>query len=373
MVITPVFTKAAGKADEVCKYSSGDSSSNGGRGNSPHDWRMESPKRDALAAIEGERTGPVYLLDLHTTSSDSPPFIAVEDSLPARRFAERFALPLILGIEEDLHGLLMDEATARLGAVALTVEGGRHDSPNAVRTLEAVLCIALESLGLTERSWADCFDGREPLEITRAAASRHAHRVYDIRHREPVSALPYEPDPSAEPFDRVRARRTRIAVQEGSDLLSAESGLLFMPNKQRDIRVGDDAYFVVRRVGWIWLRLSAWVRLRPGLHALLPRILPGVRRRRDHPHDLLVDPEIAAVLRREIFHLLGYRLVRFETTPGVSPVRRLARAVALSIHATVVIARNLISRGSTDDAHEAGDAEWIVSRHTLDRAAHGPD
>ena len=53
VVITPVFTKAAGKADEVCKYSSGDSSSNGGRGNSPHDWRMESPKRDALAAIDG--------------------------------------------------------------------------------------------------------------------------------------------------------------------------------------------------------------------------------------------------------------------------------------------------------------------------------
>ena len=30
-----------------------ESTSNHGRGNAPHDWRFESPKRDALAAIDG--------------------------------------------------------------------------------------------------------------------------------------------------------------------------------------------------------------------------------------------------------------------------------------------------------------------------------
>ncbi len=319
--------------------------------------------RSALARIRDEVTGPVHLIDLHTTSSDSPPIVAVEDSLPARRFAERLGLPLILGIEEDLRGLLMDEATHRLGAVAFIVEGGRHDDPRSARTLEAVLRIALASLGIADRlPGAD----DDPLAVTRRAAGRHAHRVYDIRHREPVRALPYEPEAGLEPFDRVRAHRTRIARQAGQDLVAAESGLLFMPNRQRDIRTDDDAYFVVRRVGRTWLRLSACLRSRERLHRMLPRVMPGVRRRAGHPGDLLVDPEIAAVLRREIFHLLGYRLVRFDATPGLSPHVRLARAARLALHALAVMARNLVRRGSTDDAQEAHPTDWIVRRHRLD-------
>jgi predicted deacylase len=329
------------------------------------DHAQRDALRDALDGIAAESEGPLVVLDLHTTSSDSPPFVAAEDSLPARAFAERFPLPLILGIEEDLKGLLMDEATARLGCVALTVEGGRHDDPNAARTLEAVLWIALETLGLVSPS-ARTGCGAAPIEAARRAAGAHAHRVYDIRHREPVSTLPYEPDAGVEPFERVRAHRTRIATQAGADLLAAESGLLFMPNRQRDIRVGDDAYFVVRRVGRTWLRLSAWLRTRAAMHRTLPRLLPGVRHRPGHPHDLLVDPEIAAVLRRELFHLLGYRLVRFESTPGRPPLVRAARAVRLTIHAVAVVIGNLVRLGNADADHPETETDWIVRRHRLD-------
>ncbi len=321
--------------------------------------------RDAIDAVARESRGEIVLLDLHTTSSDSPPFIAVEDSIPARRFAERFALPLILGIEEDLRGLLMDDTTERLRCIALTVEGGCHNSPLAAHTLEAVLLIALEALGLISPDACTCRDER-PIETTRRAAGSHAHRVYDIRHREPVRALPYIPDTDAEPFDRVRAHKTRIARQAEADLFAAESGLLFMPNRQRDIRVGDDAYFVVRRVGRTWLRISAGLRASERLHHMLPKILPGVRHRPGHAHDLLVDPQIAAILRRELFHVLGYRLVRFEATPGLPRLVRAARAARFSLHALTRIAANLLRRGSTDDAQHESDEDWIVRRHVLD-------
>ena len=340
-----------------------------------HDQR--DALRDALDEIAARSRGPLYLLDLHTTSSDSPPFIAVEDSLPARRFAERFALPLILGIEEDLPGLLMDEATERLGCVALTVEGGRHDKPDAIHTLEAVIRIALDALGLVHPNTdANNHTGNDaaPIETTRKAAGQRAHRVYDIRHREPVRCLPFEAAPDAEPFDPVRAHSTVIARQANTDLLAAETGLLFMPNRQRDIRVGDDAYFIVRRVGRAWLALSARLRTHDRLHRLLPRLMPGVRHRPGHPHDLLVDPEIAAVLRREIFHLLGYRLVRFKPTPSHTGFQRATNTARLCARSAMHMARSVLflhrldryrtTQERTDPRRDTG--EWIVRRRRLD-------
>jgi predicted deacylase len=322
-------------------------------------------QRDAIRAeldrIAAESRGPVYLIDLHTTSSASPPFIALEDSLPARTFAERFALPLILGMEEDLQGLLMDEATARLGCVALTIEGGRHDDPEATNTLEAVIRIALESLGMLEPDPAT-----DPTGLTREAAGRFAHHVYDVRHREPVTATPYAPNPAARPFTQVKAEHTKIAELPSGPLLAADSGILFMPNHQRDIRIGDDAYFVVRRVGRFWLRLSAFLRRRETIHRLLPALLPGVRRRPNHPHDLVIDPELAAVFRREIFHLLGYRLIRFSPTPGLRRPARARRAARITIHAGARILANLVRTGNTDKTHDERVTDWVVRRHALD-------
>lgn len=332
----------------------------------PNPDRYERDRlREAIDDAAREATGPIVLLDFHTTSSDSPPFIAVEDSLPARRFAQRLLLPLVLGVEEELTGLLMDDATRRISAVALTVEGGRHENPRAAHTLESVLWIALENLGLIGRG-AKTSLGKSPSRSARAASGPHAGRTYDTRHREPVSTLPYLPAAGLGPFSPVRAGKSVIAHQAGRPLHAAESGLLFMPNLQRDIRPGDDAYFVVRRVGRIWLGLSAVLRSRPWLHRALPSILPGVRRRPGHDHELLVDPEIAVVLRREIFHLLGYRLVRSDHQPGLPRITRLRRASRLACHALLAVVQNLLRRGSTDTDAREHESDWIVRRHRLD-------
>ena len=330
---------------------------------------IDLTERDQLrAVIDGivrDASGPTYLIDLHTVSSDSPPFIAVEDALPARRFAEAFPLPLVLGVEEELPGLLMDDTTHRLGCIALTIEGGRHDHPDAAHTLEAVLWIALETLGLVSGG-ARTTRGADPHKAVSDAAAGRAKHLYDMRHREPVRGTPYKGNPDLLVFESVRARSTRVASQAGKDLIAAESGLLFMPNNQRDPRVGDDAYFVVRRVGRFWLALSAALRTHPALHRSLPRILPGVRHRPGHANELLVDPEIAAVLRRELFHLLGYRLVRFDATPGLPRLTRARRALHLAAHALTMILINLVRQGSPDPAHPEQSTDWIVRRRRLD-------
>ncbi len=333
---------------------------------------IEARERDELCAAVADAVrgshGASVVLDLHTVSSPSPPFIAVEDALPARRFAMRFGLPLVLGIEEELSGLLMDFATRELSCVALTVEAGRHQDKSAARLHECVIRIALVELGMVDP------DGVVGDEVSaqgelRAASSGRGRHVYDVRHRAVISDPRFSVLAGMEAFTPVRAGRTVIAEQGGRPVVAQESGLLFMPNRQHTHRVGDDAYFVVRRVGRVWLGLSAWLRSREWLHAALPRVLPGVRRCPRRTGGFLVAPEIASVFRRQIFHLLGYRLVRFTKPPRVNPLRRALGGTWLGVRAIGKMLAGLAHGGERGALPDERDADWVVRRRTLDREA----
>lgn len=103
----------------------------------------------AIDAVLAAATGPVYVIDMHTTSSVSAPFALFADTLPNRAFALSFPLPLVLGLEEQIDGAMMSFLADR-GCVCLGVEGGQHDAPTAVDNLEAVFWVALVSAGLLD-------------------------------------------------------------------------------------------------------------------------------------------------------------------------------------------------------------------------------
>jgi hypothetical protein len=63
--------------------------------------------QETINLILEEESGPFYFFDLHTTSSDTIPFITVNDSLLNREFTSMYPLPSILGIEEYLEGPLL--------------------------------------------------------------------------------------------------------------------------------------------------------------------------------------------------------------------------------------------------------------------------
>ena len=67
--------------------------------------------------ILDKATGPVYFFDLHTTSSETVPFVTVNDSLLNRKFTQQYPVPMILGIEEFLDGPLLSYIN-ELGYVA---------------------------------------------------------------------------------------------------------------------------------------------------------------------------------------------------------------------------------------------------------------
>lgn len=317
--------------------------------------------QELLAALRAVRAQSerMIVIDLHTTSADAPPVVVMEDAIAARRFARAMPLPIYLGFEEELPGLLIDRVTSEMGSVAMVVEGGRHDDPRSVDVHEAVIWSALAASGILALGAMP--HAEAPGRVLRGAAGAEAGKVYDIRHLHPITNADFTIAPGVFAGMRVRPGVTTIATEHGRPVTSPVRGRVFLPNMQTRKRAGDDGFFIVRHVGEGWLGFSARLRRQAWLHRLIAH-MPGVYEGRGPcgREELIVDADIAAVLKRQIFHLLGYRLLRHDRRDAGRGVARIARGVGAFFKALI--------RGPIRPGPDREDPRfWVVARHKLDR------
>lgn len=248
-----------------------------------------------------EASDDIYLLDLHTTSSTSPPFVTLGDTLESRTFAQQLGMPLVLGIEEEIDTMV--DYLSGFGAVALGIEAGRHDASASVDIHEAALWLSLVAAGCLP-------EGTNVVDV--AACRRRVAEarvglpdVFEVIYRRSVDPGDgFRMTPGYANFTPVRAGQM-VARDAGGAVLAPMRGRLFLPLYQAQ---GDDGFFLVRPVRPMWLAVSRLLR-RLGGPKLLP-LLPGVRRSAHRPDTFLVSRRVARWLVAEIFHLLGYRRVR---------------------------------------------------------------
>ncbi|MEM9373459.1 MAG: hypothetical protein AAGA55_07430, partial [Planctomycetota bacterium] len=264
-----------------------------------------------------------------------------------------FGLPLLLGFEEEIGGLLFDYLGKTLRCVACVVEGGQHDDPRSVDVLESVAWIALASAGVI----APADIPGDHSEALVGAAGERARCVYDLRHRERIADRSFTMHDGVDAHDPVRPGQA-IAEQLGRPVVSPVRGEVFLPNRQAIKNPGDDAFFIVREVSPGWLGLSARCRRSAAIRALIAG-LPGVHRCEQDPHALLVDGRLAAVLKRQVFHLLGYRILR-----RGDPVRA-ARSRPWAVFRGLLLAawHRRVPDGRDDCRF------WLVARRGLDIAS----
>ncbi len=257
----------------------------------------EQEQRELLAAIEtalAQRKGPAVFLDLHTTSAEGQPFVVIGDSLPNRRFAFGLQAPVILGLEEQLEGTLLNYLSEQ-GHVVIGFEGGQHASPSAVENHMAAIWSVLTTAG--------CLRSQDAPEKT--PPEQPVCPVLEIRYHHLLQAGDdFVMEPGFTNFQPVR-RGQILARDRHGQIRAQESGQILMPLYQGQ---GADGFFLVRTVRLFWLRLAVWLR-RLRLERLLP-LLPGVRRHPDQAATLIVEPRIARWFVMEIFHLLGFRKKR---------------------------------------------------------------
>ncbi len=85
-----------------------------------------------------------------------------------------------------------------------------------------------------------------------------------------------------------------------------ETGLILLPLYQT---LGDDGFFLGREVKRFWLNLSALLRKLKVGHYI--HLLPGVRRDPLNENFLIINTRIARILPLQVFHLLGFRRLRW--------------------------------------------------------------
>jgi succinylglutamate desuccinylase len=185
--------------------------------------------------------GPVFLLDLHTTSAAGIPFAMCRDAAAARTFAAALPLTLVLGLLDALEGTLAGWLGER--CIALAVEGGQNTDPASERNLEATIWLALAAAGVVdERKIPALPRHREMLAQTRGdlphvlhVQERHSITVEDRFHMEPGFAN----------IQRIAANEL-LARDRGGEIRAAEPGFVLMPLYQAK---GDDGFFLAREDG----------------------------------------------------------------------------------------------------------------------------
>lgn len=253
--------------------------------------------REAVSRARGE----VYFVDLHTTSAHGKPFATVGDTLRNRRFALNFPVTIVLGLEEQIDGTLL-EYINNLGSITMGLEAGQHDATTSVDHHEAVIWNATVATGNFRRQDLPELDDC----LSRLARAGGGRRVVEVRHRHVIGPLDdFQMGPGFENFQPVR-RGQVLAKDRTGEITARETGLILLPLYQK---LGDDGFFLGREVKQFWLRLSALLRKLQVGHYI--HLLPGVRRDPFNEDFFIINTHIARILPLQIFHLLGFRRRRW--------------------------------------------------------------
>lgn len=253
--------------------------------------------REVVSRARGE----IYFLDLHTTSAHGQPFATIGDTLRNRRFALTFPLTIVLGLEEQIDGTML-EYMNNLGAITMGVEAGQHEAITSVDHHEAVIWNAAASTGNLLRKDLPELDQSRSL-LNRASGGR---RVVEVRHRHAIVPEDhFKMEPGFRNFQAVRHGEILAGDRRG-EIKACETGLILLPLYQP---LGNDGFFLGREVERFWLTLSALLRkLKIGHYVYL---LPGVRRDPVNENVAIINTRIARILPLQVFHLLGFRRLRW--------------------------------------------------------------
>ena len=240
----------------------------------------------------------VYFLDLHTTTANGIPFCCFGDTLRNREYARAVPIPKILGLEDQLEGSLTEYLNIQ-GYPTLVVEGGQHNSPESVKSLEASIWLVLEHLELITRG------AIEEMSDYRQYLSERTQEMPDyieITHRHEIH--------SQDEFQMNEGYLNFQGVQEGEYLARDRFGKIYAPFDGIILLplyqgLGNDGFFIGRKISGRALEISSLLR-KFRFDALLSAI-PGIQTCKDSENTLVVNPEVLHSKRAEWLNLMGYR------------------------------------------------------------------
>lgn len=181
-----------------------------------------------------------YFLDCHTTSSDSIPYISVQEVGTNDQWAHRFPTYIIRGFSDIVSGCI-DHYMSRSGLTGFVFEGGQHDSPDAVDHHEAMIWLAIAHACDLDLERLQTY----PASVAALEKRRANRKTMEIIYRHALEdGDNFTMEPGYENFQPIQ-KGELLATHNGKKIHSEYNAYIFMPLYQSQ---GNDGFFVVKDV-----------------------------------------------------------------------------------------------------------------------------
>lgn len=193
-----------------------------------------------LQELIADLRGELFVIDLHTTSGPTIPFVVTNKMEKCRRFTSNFPIPAVSGLTGYLDGTLLSYVND-LGYVGLAFEAGQHKHEQSYTRFESYIWLSLHYTGVL-KGLSDEFVAfhehalRDEL-IDRGSAFKIISR-YRIQEGEQFAM-----EPGYSNFQEIRKGEV-LAHNQNGPILSPYDGYIFMPLYQS---MGDDGFFIIAR------------------------------------------------------------------------------------------------------------------------------
>ena len=182
-----------------------------------------------------------YFVDCHTTSSDSLPYISVQEVGENDSFAHAFPVYIVRGFSDIVNGSI-DKYFSKKGLTGFTFEAGQHESETTQANHEALIWLALQQANNLNPEKLSCYprctavfsekfpEGQKTFQII----YRHGLEDGDV----------FKMKRGFENFEKISEGQV-LATQNGTEVRSKWNARIFMPLYQAQ---GNDGFFVVEEV-----------------------------------------------------------------------------------------------------------------------------
>ena len=202
------------------------------------DHELLALKRAIEGAAEKAR-GPVLVMDLHTSSAASVPFVVMGTGELLKNVNEQLHVPVIVDKLSLFQGMMLSYFDSQ-GHSTLAFEAGRHGTAESIDAHEAAIWLTLEGTGAMggERlpqinGWRKAlFSVLEDIPQELELVFRHAITREDR----------FEMLPGFKNYDAV-SRGQALAKDRKGTITSPSNGRIFLPHYQS---IGEDGFFLVR-------------------------------------------------------------------------------------------------------------------------------
>ena len=190
-----------------------------------------------LKNLNGEER---FFVDLHTTSSPSIPFAAIDQLPQSYKFALQLPIPFVSNLDDFLKGTLMHYLD-HIKFKAIVFEAGTHDDPASVQKHEAMIWLVLGLSGAIDVKYIPNYKGCFTLL---QGLSEHPHKVFRILYRHHVEDNNnFAMLPGFINFQAVEEGMA-LATENGQTVFAPNTGNIFMPLYQNQ---GADGFFIIER------------------------------------------------------------------------------------------------------------------------------